>query len=191
MKKLLSALVLLALCSGFAMADVPEPGLCNVNPSDGIHGVIVCPAAPTPLTETINTVTVRNLQNQVIANANVVFLFGAAVNVCPSAVHTATTNTSGVCTITLSGGGCLMGAGACTVKANGVTIREFTNVKSPDWDTFAGNRQVGAPDYAQFAPRFNQGSTVDPCFDYDNTGNVGASDFSIFARAFNRASSCP
>lgn len=191
MKKLLSALVLLALSSGLALADVPDPNNCSVIPSDGINGIIICPAAPTPLTETINTVTVRNLQNQTIANATVIFLFGTTINVCPSAVHTATTNASGVCTITVSGGGCATSAGAGTVKANGVTIREYVNVKSPDWDTFSGDRTVGAGDYAQFAPRFNQGSTTDPCFDYDNNGSVGASDYSIFARAFNRASHCP
>jgi len=191
MKKLLSALVLLALCSGFAMADVPDQTKCNVDPADALHGVIICEAAPAPLAETINLVTVRNGSNQVIANASVVFQFGAAVLICPTAVHTGTTNASGQCTITLSGGGCLMGAGACVVKANGVTIRDFTNVKSPDWDSVQADGSVAAGDYAQFAPRFNQG-IVDACFDYDNSGGaVGSGDYSIFARAFNRASHCP
>lgn len=193
MKKLLSALVLLALCSSFAMADVPEPGLCSVSPADAVHGVILCPLAGTtgPLTETVNTVTVRNSSNQVIANATVVFLFGPTINVCTTAVHTATTNSSGVCTITLGGGGCQIGAGACQVKANGITIRDFANAKSPDWDEIFGDRRVGPSDFARFAIHFNTPSTPAPCFDYQNIGSVGGSDFATFARAFNRGSNCP
>lgn len=191
MKKLLSALVLLALCSVTAMADVPDGTKCNVDPSDGLHGVILCPAAPSPIPESVNTITIRNGSNQIIPNATVVFTFGAAVNVCPSAIHTAVTNASGVCTITLSGGGCLIGADACDVTANGQLIRQFSNAKSPDWDHSSGDRFVGPGDYAQFAPRFNGIGTPDACFDYANQGTVNGADYSIFARAFNRGSHCP
>ena len=67
MKKLLSALFLLALCSSLAMATVPDETKCTVTPD--LNGG--CLIAPGTLTGTTLTITVRNSSNNPIPNAAV------------------------------------------------------------------------------------------------------------------------
>ena len=68
MKKLLSALFVLALCSSVAMATVPDPSNCEVTP-DLNNGVLICPDNPVLLNGTTYTITVRNADNNPIPNA--------------------------------------------------------------------------------------------------------------------------
>jgi len=191
MKKALIAFVCLALSSAVAMADVPDPNQCSVTPSDALNGVICCPNIPSALTESINTITVKNQNGNAIANASVVVLLTASNPTCPAAVLTATTNASGVATITIAASGCAKAVpSACVVKANGVTIRTYVNAKSPDYDGAGGNGSVGIADLVSFANEFN-GITPPGCHDYTNDGATGIGDLVPFGSAFSAARHCP
>ncbi len=183
MKKLLSALFVLALCSSVAMATVPDPTKCSVVPADGLNGMIICPDSPTPITATIYTVTVRNTDNNPIPNIPVVIAFGTGIHECTTDVPTGTTNGSGQCVITIRGGGCNQNSGACVVTASGDVIRTYNNCKSPDWDGSAADGQVNLSDLADFR-------TLDECHDYDNNGVINVGDLSIFAGAYSPKHSC-
>jgi len=196
MKKLLSALVVLALCSSAAMATVPAPANCSVVPADGLAGVVLCPDSPAPIAASIYTVNVRNSANNPIPNAAVTFDFpnppSAGIKFCTTAANSGTTDALGNVVITLRGGGCATGSNpyACVVKANGVPIRNYGAVKSPDYDGAAASGAVNGSDLINFKANFPPG--VPGCHDYDNNNVMNVGDTIIFASGylFPSAHSC-
>ena len=170
---------------------VPDQTYCTVVPADRLDGIILCPDAPTPIPESVETITVRDSNNNPYPNASVRFYFNdPSVVLCPHAVLEGATDRNGVIQLTMAGGGCGISSAGCVVRANGVVIRAYDNTKSPDWDGTSGNLRVDGGDYIAFGPAFNQALTPGGCFDFDNSGSVGAGDYAIFARAFNRAAHC-
>jgi len=188
MKKLLSALFVLALCSSVVFATVPDPTKCSVAPGDALNGLVTAPDSPAPISATLYTITVRNAANNPIPNASVVIEFPAPTNIrnCTTANNTATTNAQGVANITLRGGGCKISAGAGLVKANGVVIRTYNNVKSPDWDGAAASGAMTLADLLAF-----RAVPVFPfCHDYNNDNTMNLSDTLIFSSAYVPAHIC-
>jgi hypothetical protein len=185
------ALFAVALCASAASADVPNPAFCEVQPSDALNGAVLCPDNPSPVPASKNTITVRNGDNNVIPDAVVTVTFTSLSVICPDAVLTATTNASGVCTITLAGGGCAHQVPSAAVfKANGVTIRDYENAKSPDYDGGGGTLLVNLPDLIQFSNEFLN-TAPNECHDYDNTGETTLPDLIIFSPPFLGSNTCP
>jgi hypothetical protein len=190
MKKLLLAVLALAISGTMAMADVPDPSKCQVSPCDALNGMIACPRIPSPLDESIATATVKNSSDAPINAASVVVLLTATNPACPNAVLTGITNSSGVVTITVAASGCTDGVPSAGVwKANGVTIRQYVNVKSPDYDGASGNGQVNLSDLVNFSGQFN-GLLPAICHDYNNDGDCGLEDLVVFGKAFSGAKKC-
>jgi len=196
MKKLLSALALVALCSSLAMANVPCPEYCTITPLLGdplVPNSQLGFLAPGPINGTTLTITVRNCSNLPINAANVEVIFNSSVKTCVTSVHQATTVASGICSITLTGGGCLTNIlGACIIKANGFEIRNLHNVRSPD----NGNHTVSMPsgsvtttDLGYFGDEF-KGVAAAGCHDYDNNGLVNTTDLGYFGDAYKLAAVC-
>jgi len=188
MKKLLSALFVLALCSSVAFATVPDPSKCSVTPADALLGVVLCPDSPAPINATIYTITVKNSAGNPIQNASVAIEFPVPTNIknCTTANNNGTTNTSGIANITLRGGGCQRTSGAVyavLVKANGVVIRSYYNAKSPDYDGVGPNGLVNLQDLLAFRGAVG-------CHDYNNDNAMNLSDTLIFAPAYSPAHSC-
>jgi hypothetical protein len=177
----------LVLCIGVANATVPEVDLCSVAPCDDFLGVVLYPQ-PNAGGAAEFTVNARNADNDPIPNAFVELTLGTPGNhmLCSDAVMTGTTDAAGNVTFAISGGGCTMGADAFTVKVNGVNIRTFENVKSPDYAP-GSNGNVELADFIYFG---NQMSTsAAGCADYYNTGATGLGSFIVFGEAFTHQ--CP
>ncbi|MEZ4653108.1 MAG: hypothetical protein R3E12_05745 [Candidatus Eisenbacteria bacterium] len=190
MKKLLGALAAIALCSTIAAAEVPDEANCTVSPADALNGLVFSPLNPTPAPASINTITVRNSANVPINNATVVVSVGANTTLCGATVLTGVTNASGQVVLTLGGGGCAHNvANYGLVSANGVTIRRYSNCKSPDYDGASGNLAVGLADLTQFSSEFLD-NAPNECHDYDNNANTGLEDVIIFGTPFTSAASC-
>lgn len=185
MKKLLSALFALALCSTMAFATVPYPPYCVVSPCDALNGVVLGPDSPSPIPSSIVNMTIRNQSNNVIPSASVNITFGAGpFCFCNTMQYNTTTNANGYAQLTLRGGGCLNNVDqAAVIRANGSIVRNYRNAKSPDFDGAAGNCVVNLPDYIRFTAR-------DVCHDYDNNGSVNLADFVLFSSGFSPAHSC-
>ena len=79
---------------------------------------------------------------------------------------------------------------SCVIRAGGVVIRSYVNVKSPDFDGARGDGAVGLPDLLAFAREFN-GISPAACHDYTNDDVCGLADLSIFGTAFSGAHHCP
>jgi hypothetical protein len=190
MKKMLFSLLGLALTASMAAAEVPDQANCTVNPSDALGGLVFSPRLPSPAPASVNTITVRNSANAPINNSAVVVQVTGSTVLCGSTVLTGVTNASGQVVLTLGGGGCAHNVALSgIVRASGVTIRTYANVKSPDYDGAAGNRVVNLPDLTQFSGEFG-GGIPSACHDYDNNGNTGLSDLIIFGGPFQQAASC-
>lgn len=190
MKKMLFSLLGLALTASMAAAEVPDQANCTVSPSDDLGGMVFSPRLPAPSPASVNTITVRNSANAPINNSTVVVEVGPNTVLCGSTVLTGVTNASGQVVLTLGGGGCAHNVALSgIVRASGVTIRTYANVKSPDYDGAGGNRAVTLPDLTQFSGEFG-GSIPSACHDYDNNGTTGLPDLIIFGTPFQNAASC-
>jgi len=185
MKKLLSALFALALFSSMALATVPYPPYCVVQPCDALNGVVLGPDNPAPIPASIVNMTIRNQSNNVIPSASVnITIASGPFCFCNTMNYNTTTNNSGFAQLTLRGGGCLRNTdNAAVIRANGSIVRNYRNAKSVDWDGAAGNCRVDLSDYIRF-------STRDLCFDFDNDGDVDLSDQILFTSGFSPAHLC-
>lgn len=184
------SLGLLAATVSTSDAEVLDPSFCTVLPSDFLYGLVLAPDLPSPIPASINTVTVKNTANAPISGATVVVTIGMASSLCGSTILTGVTNGMGQTTITLGGGGCAHNTPLSgIVKANGVTIRAYTNVKSPDYDGSGGNLSVQLGDLVQFSKEF-LGTEPSECHDYDNDGRTGLSDLIVFSPTFTNPQSC-
>lgn len=196
MKKLLSALFVLALCSSVAMASVPDPSNCEVTNIIN-NGVLVVPdqsGVSGPYGPTILGVTVRNSANNPIPNAIVEVDLHSNIALCSSFVNTATTNANGFAQITLAAAGCVHNtASAAVIRANGLIIRTVANVKSPangQPDANLPLNEVGLAAAVVFSDAFNGVSPQFQCMDMTNSGECGIGDAIFFSDCFNAAYSC-
>lgn len=177
----------LVLCIGVANATVPEADLCSVSPCDTFLGVVLYPQ-PNAGGAAEFTVNARNADNDPIPNAFVELILGTPGNhmLCSDAVLTGTTDAAGDVTFAISGGGCTTGAGALIVKVNGVNIRDYASVKSPDYAP-GSNGSVELADFIFFGTQF--AGSLPGCADYYNAGTTGLGSFIVFGEAFTHA--CP
>ena len=181
----------LILAAGTLALTTPDPPNVTVTPCDDLDGMVFSPDQPHPIPASEIEVIVRNSANQPIVGASVVVEVGAANPVCPDAVLVAVTDDLGRAYLTLAGGGCrenqpLSGI----IEANGVTIRAYENVKSPDSDGAGGDLQVNLADLVAFSNEF-RGSAPAACHDYDNNGESNLGDLVIFSPAFVSGNHCP
>jgi len=158
--------------------------------------VIIAPLNATPLNGTTLAINVRNSSNNPIQGASVQVIFNADIRVCTLATHTGTTNAAGDVfpPIVVTGGGCVNTAvpGACVIIANGIEIRNYTKVKSPDNGahvTSSPSGSVTGVDFGAFAAEFLGTATIG-CHDYDNNTLCNGGDLGFFGDAFKAAMTC-
>lgn len=173
-----------------ARGDLPPIYTCQVSPDFG-DAVLVAPQA---MNGTTCTITVLADGVPIGAGKVVQVLFHSAIRTCGDAMHMAITDTNGSCQITLKGGGCLLASPgpACYVVVNGIEVRHFSRVRSPDNGAHDSSHPDGAvtvSDLVFFAAEF-QGDAPAACHDYTNDGQVGTGDLPFFGDAFKAGMSC-
>ncbi len=187
MRNAVLAVLGLVLCIGVANATVPDADLCSVDPCDDFLGVVIYPQ-PVPGGAAEFTVNARNADNDPIPSAFVELILGVPGNhmLCSDAVLTGTTDAAGNVTFAVSGGGCTLATDAMIVKVNGVIIRNFDTVKSPDYAP-GSNGRVELADFIYFGNAM--ATSAAGCTDYYNTGATALGSFIVFGEAFTHA--CP
>ena len=190
-----SACVLCALscsCLVFPVSanPVPDPMYCTVTGTISPDGVFI---APGPVSGTSLTITVRSPYNMPMPYAQVTIGFDPRIRVCADAQHTRQAGSDGVCTIQLRGGGCVRNTDfACVVKANGIEIRHYRNVKSPDNGAHTQSQAdgtVSTVDLAFFGDEF-RGVAAVACHDYDNDNDCDTVDLGYFGDPFHAGLVC-
>ncbi|MEZ4651084.1 MAG: hypothetical protein R3E97_20310 [Candidatus Eisenbacteria bacterium] len=181
----------LLLPAGTVVMTVPDPPNVTVIPCDDLNGIVLAPDHPAPMPASQVEIIVRNSDNIPVVNAAVTVEFGASNVACPDAVYSATTDASGTAYLSLTGGGCAHQiALSGVIKANGITLRNYQNVKSPDFDGSGGDLQVNLADLIAFTGEF-LGTDPPACHDYDNSGTTDLGDLVMFSPAFVDGSHCP
>jgi hypothetical protein len=181
MSRLLFGLLALVFPLLSALANpVPDWTHCTVDPADALHGLVLAPGAPGPISSTVYTLTIRSSSNNPMPHAYCAFELPSppGTRSCHDAVNDGQCNDQGVCTITLRGGGCQNGSEIAAIRANGILIRRYDHVKSPDWDGASADGSVTFSDLLAFR------SPVVDCHDYDNNGSMNLSDLLIFSSAY-------
>jgi hypothetical protein len=184
----------LALTAAVASADVPDPANCQTSIDGPARGLLI-PDGLGDVAAASFTVTVRNAANGAINNAVVQILVGGLTTnhtiICAGQTLTANTNVSGVVSFNVGGGGCYKGANAFVIQANGVEIRNFSEVMSPDYAATDDSgiparwsRTVSAVDFGQFAQAYQGGTGPSSCHDYNNDNTVNPPDFSVFSASY-------
>lgn len=197
MKKLLSAMIMLALVSSVGWASVPDPDYCEVNPQDGM----LCPRlVAVPLCESSFShidVYVRAFGGVNIDNAYVEILINGG---CPEFCEcdclelTGYTDANGHVEFFVEMGGCCeMDAAAC-ILADGVPIRQYNMIASPDvGDTpLPPNEDMCLIQLVDFTA-FGLNWGLPGCFDFDGQENVSGfpcitdlPDFTLFGLVWSR-----
>lgn len=185
-------LALVFVLMGAAAADIPDEENSSCEPWDTNGCAFITPGLPSEGKSASDciTVLVRNADGDPLEGIDVEVDFSDCTELCwcdPPMESTGPTNAAGITVICFSGGGCEQ----CTVivRADGVTICVYQDVRSTDWDGSACDGIVGGADFAFFATAFKV--TQDPCADYNCDGAVTGADFAIFAVSFQFGDACP
>ena len=193
MKNLTILVLTLILCVGLSATGHAQisPTMSTVSPADALNGMVLTPNTPQVGPIAVETITVRNVAGAPVPGVTVTVVFPSPANLlCPSTVLAGVTNASGQVAFKVGGGGCTAGLpGACLVIAGGVTLRNYSNAKSPDWDGTGGDGQVNLADLLAFANEFT-GVSPTLCHDYNNDGVVNLADLIVFSPLFLAATFC-
>jgi hypothetical protein len=191
-KVLTRLLLLLALCPSGAVALPPSPANCSVMPADSSNGVVVViPRDPGQGIDSYHsqTITVRDSNNTPITGSEVVIVLHPSVRVCTTNDPHGFTDSSGVAGIVLRAGGCLEDVpDAVRIYADGVLIRTYSTVRSPDFDGVSGDGKVDLADVVVFIPalRLDLGG----CTDYNGDGHTYQPEVVTFAQAVGFCLQC-
>jgi hypothetical protein len=199
MKHFLFSVCALALIAGSAYADVPDPSNCSCS-LDGPERMLMIPGGGSPWAPNGNgnfTINVRNAANAPINNAVVEILVARQPEydkTCYDGAPWTVSNTdaAGNVTMNVPGGGCTKNyIDAVVIRANGVDIREYEHVMSPDYaatdnDGISGrwDHLVNPVDLASFVGAYKGGTGPASCHDYDNDGTTNPTDLAVFVSAY-------
>ena len=174
----------------FLLASRAAFAAVTVSPADALGGIVLVPGKPSPMAIAEETITVTTPAGAPRPGAFVELRLTPASFVCPGAVLTGTTNAAGQVVLRCFGGGEVSFVpGAAEILVDGVLVRSYPSVKSPDFDGVGADGRVDLVDLIAFSTCFFSGGPG--CHDYDNDGTTGLSDLIVFAEAFTKGSHCP
>ena len=188
MKKLLSTLIVLALATSVAWASVPDPDECVVMPCDDM----ACPRiVAVPQDEDGGsayadlTVTVMGGPGLPLVGKDVeVWLNPACTNLfyCSTLVLTGVTDANGDVSFNLTFGGCCEEVASVIITADGVPIRQYDFISSPDNNGGIGDGSVNLGDFITFG-----GTWGSECTDLDGSCGASIGDFVTFGGSFTKS----
>ena len=189
MKKLLSALIMLALI-GTAGASIPDPDYSEVLPQDNMDlpRLVGIPSTGAGSFYADIDVYVRAYGGIDLFNVYVEIVLAGhcsgSLCLCNDLVLTGYTAANGHVDFNTKLGGCCEGAGSAIILADGISLRGYDYVVSPDWDGVTGNCATNLPDFTFFSAALAAGATG--CTDYNGDDVTGLPDFAIFGSAWAR-----
>lgn len=197
MKRLLSAVVMLALASGVAYANVPDPTACTVMPYDTFTNqrMVVIGDVPAPSALADVDIFVAATGGIALENRYVEIFFAgecdASMCYCDGLVlsgYTGTGGNAGLISFNLAASGCCEVTTAGRIVADGLPIRGYDIIVSPDYDGFSGSCGTDLSDFIAFGAAGWTGQET--CYDTSGDGIVGLPDFIAFGSAFGTVQGC-
>lgn len=192
MKRAILALAVLALFAGDALASVPDPAMCSVQPWDGFSESIGrgIPKTGGNANAALTVMVRANIGGVPTpipgAYVEVAWREDCDICICVGALITGYTNANGDASLNVMAGGCCTGGASVYVQAGDdsvvppalTVIRAYDSFCSPDSDD---NCAVSLGDFTAFGGGFGGTSY---CFDYNGDGAVGLGDFTYFGQSF-------
>jgi hypothetical protein len=163
---------------------------------DDTGRLLLCPDGLGDCPSADFSVTVRNAAGNPVENAVVEILVGCQVSgeieLCENQTLGGTTNADGKVWFNIGGGGCCWGSGVIEIRANGMTIRSFDKIMSPDYEfsgvyvgqPAGGDLTVDPVDLSAFVGAYQGGLGPTSCHDYDNSGETDPVDLGTFVVAY-------
>ncbi|MFC1573094.1 hypothetical protein ACFL6M_05790, partial [Candidatus Eisenbacteria bacterium] len=202
MKRLISALISLALAGGAASASVPHPDNSTVLPADGFATPrlvgIPSDVDKTDLAEDWISNTVVTIMNNDTPPAPIESCFvtlelvGPGVNLCFCDLYPPVwcgfTDATGRIVLYQPFGGCSWGVGFnVLIRADAIPLRMYQWIVSPDWNQDRGDCEMSVADFTVFGWAWSgDPSNIQPlCSDYDGDGTCSVTDFTIFGYAWS------
>lgn len=169
-----------------AVAGIPPEPQISVEPADAMNGLFLAPGDGA-ITLTIEAL---NGAGQPVAFAPVTFEIPEPARFCLGNPPLTATDHNGIAQVVLHGGGCVVGLiQSVRVRVSGVTVRAYSNSRSPDYDGKGPDGRVDLPDLLTFSGEF-LGTSGGNCHDYDDSGNTGLEDLVLFVQSFLTSSEC-
>ncbi len=201
MKRYFLFVCVAVLLGSIAIADdFPDPTCCIVTLDETERLLMVPDWDGNPHSMfSVRAINMYNCETP-LTNAVVEVLVGGQVNqktaICEGYLgHIGITDDEGWVHFDIPGGGCVKGEAAIVIRLNGIEIRRYDAVVSPDyagWDnTGEPNRwshTVDPADLAAFVTAYQGGAGSASCHDYDNNGTVGPPDLAVFVSAYKGGS---
>jgi hypothetical protein len=202
MKRLLSALILLALAGGAASASVPDADNSTVAPSDGFvtPRLVGIPSdddktslAEGWISNTVVTVMDGDSPPAPIESSWVTLtIIGPDTNLCFCDLYphvwAGWTDASGRVVLYQPFGGCSWDVGDnVVIQADGIPLRLYEWIVSPDWNQDFGDCIMSGADFTVFGWAWSgDPSNIQPlCSDYNGDGLITGSDFTVFGFAWS------
>jgi hypothetical protein len=195
MKRLFVIICALALAATVANADVPDPSNCSSTLDQTGRLLIIPDDNLGPVGAADFTLTIRNAANNPIAGAVVEVDVGCQidgfVDLCADATTTGTTGATGEVDFNIAGGGCCKASAVVVIRANGVEVRSYDAIMSPDYEfsdngggLSGGDLLVNPVDLSAFVAAYQGGVGPASCHDYDNSGVTDPVDLSVFVASY-------
>jgi hypothetical protein len=197
----LAVLLVILLCS-LVPAAAANPGPCIEVSLDETGRLLLVPdeggTNPHPEASFHVIVWDQACQNLIVGAVVEVIIYGLGdgrVQLCDHAELTKTTNQNGTARFNIPGGGCSRGTEVVSIRVNGVGVREYYYIMSPDyagWDSegLAGYSDllVDPIDLSAFIRAYQGGTGQRSCHDYNNDWNTDPLDLAVFVEAWSGGS---
>lgn len=194
---LLIAPIMLAFGTVAATADddVPDPSNC-LTTLDSVQRLYLCPdGRQGDCPESTFEVIVRGADNRPHSYAVVeIIIWGQStghVVLCAEQEMVRQADVAGWAMCNIAGGGCYKLPGVCTIRANGIDIRELDVIVSSDYAGFdnegifyRADWDVDPADLSAFVRAYQGGTGTQSCHDYNNDGMTGPEDLVTFVAAY-------
>jgi len=173
-----------------ASADLPEPVYSTVLPQDDMQfpRVVGVPSGEEESPHATMYITVRDFYGNPVPNAFVELIFNTLCRdplcTCNEPFANGYADENGYIELNIKAGGCCEAQDAVTIIANGINLRYYDWVVSPDHNGEEGDCAVDLADFATFANAMMSGMAG--CADMTGDGAVNLADFVGFRDGWMR-----
>ena len=181
----MSLLIVLALATN-AASNVPDPDECIVLPCDEMVNPRIIGVPDENISPYANLdITVMGGPNlPLVNNAVEIWINPSCTNLwyCDGMTLTGTTDSNGNVVLNMMLGGCSEEIASVIIMAEGVPIRAYDFISSPDNDGGLGQGDVNLADFITFGATWGS-----ECTDLDGDGNASIGDFIVFGQTFTKS----
>lgn len=201
MRLCLVFLCMAVICGTSANADdLPDPSCCIVTLDETERLLLVPDWGGNPHSRfSVQAINMYNCETPVVNAVVEVVIYSNVdqrTSICDGYLGlVGITDDEGWAHFDVPGGGCAKGETVVVIRINGIDIRQYDAIVSPDytgWDNIGEpnrwSHTIDPADLAAFVAAYQGGAGPASCHDYDNNGIVDPPDLTVFVSAYKGGS---